>query len=120
MPPSLWRHSGATHAPPVQYVEHGEPLFCQAPVELQFCGWKVPLHVVCVGAHEPWHMPPTHVWLLVVHEVPTVHVPVALHVSVWFDAVQPSVPATHVPVHAPLTHVCVLAVQEVPTTQLPD
>jgi hypothetical protein len=63
-------------------------LLCHPPVLLQFWGWNEPLHVVCPGAHEPWHAPATQVWLLAVHDVPTVHVPVALHVSVWFDAEQ--------------------------------
>jgi hypothetical protein len=45
-PPSAAWHAGPTHAPFEQYVAHALPLFCQVPVELQFCGWKLPLHCV--------------------------------------------------------------------------
>jgi hypothetical protein len=61
----------------------------------------------------------TQVLLLPVHDVPTVHVPVALHTSGWFVPVQPFVPATHVPVQLPFTQVSVLAVHEVPVTHAP-
>jgi hypothetical protein len=43
-PPSAALHAGPTHAPLEQYVEHGLPLFCQVPVALHDCGWKLPLH----------------------------------------------------------------------------
>jgi hypothetical protein len=39
-------------------------------------------HVVWLGAHDPWHVPPMHVWLE--QAVPAVHWPVLLHVSGWF------------------------------------
>ncbi len=49
--------------------------------------------------------PPTHVSLLLVHDVPTTQLPEALHVSTSFDASQPTVPATQVPTQEPPTHV---------------
>jgi hypothetical protein len=46
----------------VLFVAHAEPLSCQLPVALQLCGcW--PLHCTWPGAHEPWHVPLTHVLL---------------------------------------------------------
>ena len=61
----------------------------------------------------------THVLFIDVQEVPTVQVPVALHVSGSFDPSQPDVPATQTPVHAPFTHVLPIDVHDVPVTQVP-
>jgi hypothetical protein len=80
-PPSAARHSGGAHAPAEQYVGHCGPLFCQVPVELHVCGWNVPLHCFCVGAHDPEHDPLTQVWLLAVQEAPTTQLPEELQVS---------------------------------------
>jgi hypothetical protein len=66
------------------------------------------------------HAPLTHVLLLAVHEVPTVQVPVELHVCGWFDPEQFVCPGAQTPAHAPLTQVSLLLVQDVPTTQLPE
>ena len=53
------------------------------------------------------------------HDVPAVHVPVALHVCGWFDPEQLVCPGAQTPVHVPLTQVVLLLVHDVPTTQLP-
>lgn len=41
----------------VVQIPHAEPMFCQAPAELQLCGC-VPLHRVAPGAQAPEHVPP--------------------------------------------------------------
>jgi hypothetical protein len=88
-------------------------------VALHVCTSFDPSHRVWPGAQLPEHAPFTHVLLLDVHDVPTVHVPVELQVSGWLVPVQATAPATHVPAQLPLTQVCVLAVQDVPVTHAP-
>ncbi len=51
------------------------------PALPQLWGTRVLRQPVWPGAHTPVHAPLMHVWLLVVHEVPTVQVPVALQLS---------------------------------------
>jgi hypothetical protein len=60
--------------------------------------------------------PLTHVLLL--HAVPTVQVPEALHVSGWLLPEQLTWPGAHTPLHVPLTHVWLL--HAVPATQAPE
>jgi hypothetical protein len=61
------------------------------------------------------HVPLTHVLLL--HAVPTVQLPEALHVSGWLLPEQLTWPGAHTPVHVPLTHVELL--HAVPTVHVP-
>jgi hypothetical protein len=63
----------------------------------------LPEHVVWFGAHDPWQVPPMHVWF--VHAVPAVHWPALLHVSGWFMLEQLSWLGAHTPAQAPDTHV---------------
>jgi hypothetical protein len=42
------------------------------------------------------------------HAVPAVHAPAALHVCGWFEPEQLVWPGAHTPVHTPLTHVWLL------------
>jgi len=61
LPPPV-RHMGAVQTPaPVHATAHGEVVFCHAPVALQDWGCRGPPHCICPGAHEPEHVPLTHV-----------------------------------------------------------
>ena len=72
----------------------------------------LPEHVVWPGAHEPVHEPLTHVWLL--HAVPTVQVPVELHVSGWLLPEQFTCPGAHEPEQTPETQVVLVQAVGVP------
>jgi hypothetical protein len=70
------------HAP----LQHVELLHATAVpnVPLGVHVWTpLPLQVVWPGAHEPVHVPPTHVWLL--QAAPATQAPDPLHVSGWLD-----------------------------------
>jgi hypothetical protein len=61
-------------------------------------------HCVCSGAHTPVHVPPAHVLLLGVHEVPVAQLPFASQVCGLFPE-HCICPGAHTPVHAPVTQV---------------
>jgi hypothetical protein len=84
--PLVWQlGSDATQVPLTHCPDAHAVAFCHVPVEPHVCGCMLDAHCICPGAHAPWQVPFTHVWLVHATESGT-HAPIVLHVAGVFDA----------------------------------